>query len=1016
MGRPQVSIRLGTTGRGDVERDFAAIGDSGEAQAKRYQSAWERASAEAERALDRQAKAAARMQSANVSPVQQQINATTGVGSVQSGNAKAAAAALASQLEKAEQEARQLIAAIDPLFAAQARYESQIERINAVRATGQLTEARYQQLIANEKVVLDQATAASLRNANARGTMRMGMQQLGFQMNDIATQMALGTRASVIFAQQSAQVVQSFQLMGGQGNAFLKFLGGPWGIALSVAVVALSPLVSRLFETSNAVDILVEKLKKEAQQSADNDTAHRIFANTLEGVGEALRKNRELLDQATEAGKSQARRALEAALAEAERARAIRATNVALLEQAQAQLQVVRAQASTSGSMRDSGASAEQSFVEQRISDITVQLRNAQGKLSEAETQVAEATRQRLVEIFSEDAVTKIKHQYDDPRTGLIALAGRQATAEELVNGVLKRRVELLGRERDAKIKAEQEKDRKGPANAGGTAIFDSQIAAYFDTAAKYRGMSETRNKGVLEAFFREAGQNLDPEKVKWCAAFVNAVLAANGAKGTGSLAAASFLNFGKDDTRSPQRGDIAVVRTSAGEHTGFVESVDKAGNVRMLAGNTSDRVGSATYSKSQVLAIRRPPTPSESADAADKAATAAARAADEALRAQGTFDGERERLNQQMLAELRKVAVGYEAQAAIALRDAQADHDAEAQKIATNLAQGDYGEKTSQLALTRAEQLRLANDDLLKQRQAAINAEKARRDGEALDAATAREAQFKLDGLDYAESIARTAGERRKLQLEIIDVEYQEKERHLQYLLALDKLLGNTEDAAKVAAELAHLPEQKARAQDQANRSNQTPFEAYRDSLPKDMAEVGEAMQTSVVSGLKSLNEGLDDALMKSKNFKELWHNMGAVVHDVFAQILKDLIDLTIKMFIIKPLMDMISGGTGFGGVKFATGTEYAPGGAAWVGEHGPEMVQLPRGSKVFTAATSRRMAANDSGPMIGSLTLNNDFRGADPSAVSSINARLDQLERDFPGLVVNAYQDAVGRFVIRK
>jgi pyruvate/2-oxoglutarate dehydrogenase complex dihydrolipoamide acyltransferase (E2) component len=126
----------------------------------------------------------------------------------------------------------------------------------------------------------------------------------------------------------------------------------------------------------------------------------------------------------------------------------------------------------------------------------------------------------------------------------------------------------------------------------------------------------------------------------------------------------------------------------------------------------------------------------------------------------------------------------------------------------------------------------------------------------ESQDAATSREVTFKLEGLDYAASIARTAGERKALQLEIIDVEYKEKERHLQYLLALDKLLGNTEDAAKVAAELAHLPAQKARAQGAANDNNKTPFEAYRDSLPQNMADAGAAMQTSVVNGLKSLNE----------------------------------------------------------------------------------------------------------------------------------------------------------------
>jgi hypothetical protein len=49
VGRPQVSIRLGTTGRSDVEKDFAAIGDSGEAQAKRYQASLGTRVCEAER-------------------------------------------------------------------------------------------------------------------------------------------------------------------------------------------------------------------------------------------------------------------------------------------------------------------------------------------------------------------------------------------------------------------------------------------------------------------------------------------------------------------------------------------------------------------------------------------------------------------------------------------------------------------------------------------------------------------------------------------------------------------------------------------------------------------------------------------------------------------------------------------------------------------------------------------------------------------------------------------------------
>jgi hypothetical protein len=290
MGRPQVSIRLGTSGRGDVERDFAAIGDAGEAQAKRYQASWERASAEAEARARQAGQGRARMSAASATPLQQQINATTGVGAVQSGNAKAAASALAAELDRAEAEARQLIASIDPLFAAQARYEAQVERINAVKAPASWTNA-LSAAAGERKDAAGRGDRRGTRNTAMRGQMRMGMQQLGFQMNDVASQMAMGTRASVIFAQQSAQVVQALQLMGGEGNAFLKFLGGPWGIALSVAVVALTPLIGKLFEAKDATAKLVDGLKEQEQKTRLSAQAQEIFDRSIDG---SVAKMREL--------------------------------------------------------------------------------------------------------------------------------------------------------------------------------------------------------------------------------------------------------------------------------------------------------------------------------------------------------------------------------------------------------------------------------------------------------------------------------------------------------------------------------------------------------------------------------------------------------------------------------------------------------------------------------------------------------------------------------------------------
>ncbi|NLM07294.1 MAG: hypothetical protein GX219_10365, partial [Tissierellia bacterium] len=42
---------------------------------------------------------------------------------------------------------------------------------------------------------------------------------------------------------------------------------------------------------------------------------------------------------------------------------------------------------------------------------------------------------------------------------------------------------------------------------------------------------------------------------------------------------------------------------------------------------------------------------------------------------------------------------------------------------------------------------------------------------------------------------------------------------------------------------------------------------------------------------------------------------------------------------------------------LAYADGTNYAPGGLALVGEKGPELVQLPRGSKVFPNHISMKM-----------------------------------------------------------
>ncbi|MCG7350078.1 hypothetical protein, partial [Sphingomonas sp. ACRSK] len=95
------------------------------------------------------------------------------------------------------------------------------------------------------------------------------------------------------------------------------------------------------------------------------------------------------------------------------------------------------------------------------------------------------------------------------------------------------------------------------------------------------------------------------------------------------------------------------------------------------------------------------------------------------------------------------------------------------------------------------------------------------------------------------------------------------------------------------------------------------------------------------------------------------------------------------VKLALLNPLKNLLNGdkalptlsgligklGSLFGskGVgNNAAGTEWWSGGATWLAENGPEIVNLPQGSKVTPAGETRRLlAANDAGQRAGGLTV---------------------------------------------
>lgn len=93
-----------------------------------------------------------------------------------------------------------------------------------------------------------------------------------------------------------------------------------------------------------------------------------------------------------------------------------------------------------------------------------------------------------------------------------------------------------------------------------------------------------------------------------------------------------------------------------------------------------------------------------------------------------------------------------------------------------------------------------------------------------------------------------------------------------------------------------------------------------------------------------------------------------------------------------------------------FAGGTNYAPGGLAMVGERGPEMVNLPRGSQVIPNNQLPSGGVNITyAPQI-------DARGADPAAIARLERAQERTNLELPNMVMKTLRNTGNRGATRK
>lgn len=131
----------------------------------------------------------------------------------------------------------------------------------------------------------------------------------------------------------------------------------------------------------------------------------------------------------------------------------------------------------------------------------------------------------------------------------------------------------------------------------------------WLTVARKYLGLAEgpdAADNPKVVAFYARAGHpEVKHDAVPWCAAFVGAVLAEAGLKGTGTLWALDYARWGKG-LAAPAVGAVATKKRNGGGHVFFVAGFTPT-HVLALGGNQGDRVSVTRIPRRLVNAYRWP-------------------------------------------------------------------------------------------------------------------------------------------------------------------------------------------------------------------------------------------------------------------------------------------------------------------------------------------------------------------------------------------------------------------------
>jgi len=785
--------------------------------------------------------------------------------------------------------ADRLRARYNPLYATVTNYLTTKREIRQAELAGTLTTNEATAALQRERqATLGAIAAIKLQTAEiAAGTraQRAGFTNLGFQINDVTTQLSAGTPVAQVFAQQSGQVLGAFQMMAKEGSTAASVLGGPWGLAITAGVSLLGLFASKLFDASHGFDSMVQKLKEDADEQDKTNAAHVAFSKTLEGQIVLQQKLNEEMERGLKSQRETNQQNLTGAQQKIDDAQRTLSTLSRDLVTAQAALKDVyntapdtmTASASAAYSQRLAEAKAKVADIERRIQTAYKDIATAQQGVRDAKAVIAVDEAQAAV-----DPLKQIANKYQDLRDAAIAAAkGNDALTKSLTETLKAINVKEQA-ERDA-----EEKRRKSGRDTETTAFS-------MPVNGPISGQFGEKRPGHLHAGLDIAVPVGTPVK----ADAGGVIIEAGTLPGYGNVV---FIDHGGGTIS--RLAHLSKIDVTKGQVVTAGDVIGSSGGAKGAPGS-GDSTGPHLHYEVRVrgrsVDPRKGPFPTDALGSADKAADAQKRAEeeaqrqrDEAIRHQKEFDDQSARLDSALLSAKRANINDADVIARLNKEQVLVEQQKTEVDIKAKVALGDYTDAQGRVLIEKSKQL--AAEELW-----TIATEQAARHIQDAADTEIDVSRNNLDLLDAQQVLAKTVADRRDIALEILSEEEKQARIAAQKTI-YDYAIGQATKAQYDAAQraLANIDKLHPLKVESINRQNQGALGKYlQDTDPKT---INDRVETLVTNELTQVRDGIDDALTNALGVKD--------------PMLKGLLEIFLDKVLFRPIAEALKKGNGAGG-----------------------------------------------------------------------------------------------------